>query len=183
MLLDTSTISGFVNEDTKPQDYEAFCKIVEMAKNRQVTIWVSTVTKEELDNVPSTYRSSHLKEYEAFEKIRASETMWIDTTSGSTELTERPEYKEIQNILKDENDARLAFQGKMSGVNTFVTIDYKTILNKANLLKLKGVIAMSPSEYFFQLLTHHDKQPNKQFVFARDLARTTQKARRLTIDR
>jgi hypothetical protein len=135
----------------KPDDASAFRRIAEMAQKGQLTILGSTVTKEELDQIPSTYRSSHLEEYGTLQKIRASNATWVDTNPASTAfgtVVQHPEYQALRSILKDENDARLAFQGKMAGITTFLTIDYKSILNKSTLLASHGVYAVSPSQYF-----------------------------------
>ena len=151
VLLDTSVISGFVKQEMKPDDATAFSRIAEMARKGQLTIFGSTVTKEELDRIPSTYRSSHLEEYGTLQKIRASNATWVDTNPGSTSfgtVVQHPDYQALRSILKDENDARLAFQGKMAGVTTFLTIDYRSILNKSTLLASHGVYAVSPSQYF-----------------------------------
>ena len=143
-------ISGIANNDMKPEDAAAFCKIADMVSRGLISFVGSTVTKEELDRISTTYRSSHLNVYDALKKIGASKATWIDTNVGSTLYgfsVQDPVYKELRETLKDENDARLVFQGKMAGVNTFLTIDYKTILKKSDILAKQGVHAVSPSQF------------------------------------
>lgn len=150
LLLDTSVISGFVKRDMKSEDAAAFCKIADMAQKGNLTIVGSTVTKEELDRIPETLRAAHLQEYEALQKIRGSDVTWVDANPSSTgfgTLVLHPKYQALRRILKDENDARLAFQGKMAGVTSFVTIDYSSILSKSALLAGEGINAVSPSQY------------------------------------
>ena len=146
LLLDTSVISGLVNEDLSSQDAAAIRQLVEMAAKGRVTIAASTVSKEEIDRIPTSYRSSHLAAYGAIEKIRAYST-WVDTCASSSGSNEHPEYCAIRAILPDENDARLAFQGKMAGVSAFITVDRKTILSKTTALAAQGVNVASPSQY------------------------------------
>ena len=84
LLLDTSVISGFVKRDMKPEDAAAFATIADMAQNGAVTIVGSTVTKEELNRIPDSFRVAHLREYQTLEKIRGSNVTWLDTNPSST---------------------------------------------------------------------------------------------------
>lgn len=145
ILLDTSVISGFVNQELSSQDDAAIRTFLKMAANGHVTIAASTVSKEEIDRIPTSYRSSHLAVYDAVEQIRTFST-WLDTSASSTGPFEHPEYTAIRAILRDENDARLAFQAKKAGVAAFVTVDRKTILNKTVELAAQGVNVASPSQ-------------------------------------
>jgi len=150
LLLDTSVISGFVKRDMKPHDAAAFAKIADMAQKGALTIVGSTVTKEELDRIPDSFRAAHLQEYQTLQKIRGSNVTWLDTNPSSTGFgaaVEHPDYRALRGILRDENDARLAFQGKMAGVTAFLTVDYASVLNKSGLLASHGVNAVSPSQY------------------------------------
>ena len=106
-----------------------------MVQRSELTIWASTVAREEIDKIPAEYRQAHVREYEALKTIRASNATWIDTDPNSTgfgTVVEHSDYQTIRGILKDENDARLVFQGKAGGVSDFVTVDYKSILNKTD---------------------------------------------------
>ncbi len=146
LLLDTSVISGVVNQELSPQDAAAMHWLSQMATNGRLTITASTVSKEELEKIPSSYRSSHMTAYEGIEKLRAVSRS-IDTTNSSTGPIESPQYRAIRAILKDENDARLAFQGKRAGVAAFITVDRQTILSRARDLAAQGINVASPSQY------------------------------------
>lgn len=151
LLLDTSVISGLVKHELSPEDEAAVHKLLEMAAGGRVTITASTVSREELERIPVTYRSSHLEAYEALQKIQAS-SVWLDTTDFSITPTANPEYAVLRAILQDENDARLAYQAKKAGVDAFVTVDRRTILNKADALTAQGVNVVSPSQWFSSTL-------------------------------
>ena len=152
LLLDTSVVSAFVNAQMQPIEEAAFRQIVEHAQRGQLSIYASTVTREEIDAIPLAYQSSHLREYETLARLRASQTAWIETNAESPDvgkLVDHPAYLALKAALKDENDARLIFQAKMAGVRSFVTLDAKTILNKASVIEsLIGVQVQSPSQYF-----------------------------------
>jgi hypothetical protein len=122
-----------------------------MVQRSELTIWGSTVAREEIDRIPAEFRADHVREYEALRKIRASDATWIESdpnshTAGA--VVQHPDYRTARQILKDENDARLVFQAKAGGVTTFVTVDYNSILNKAAELRTQlGIRAVSPSQY------------------------------------
>ncbi len=156
VFVDTCVISGFAKGDMKPEDASAFIDMTKMVQRSELTIWASTVAREEIDRVPAEYRQAHIDEYEALRIVRASNTTWVDTDPESTgfgDVVENPHYRSLRDILRDENDARLMFQAKMAGLD-FVTIDYKSILNRASEVETKvGVSAVSPSEYMSQRTT------------------------------
>ncbi len=152
VLVDTCVISGIARNDMKPADAEAFCQMAGMVQRSELTIWASTVAREEIDKIPAEYRQAHVREYEALKTIRTSNATWIDTDPNSTgfgTVVEHSDYQTICGILKDENDARLVFQGKAGGVTDFVTVDYKSILNKTDELEQLGIRAVSPEQYIF----------------------------------
>ena len=150
VLFDTCVISGMARHDMKPEDEIAVFELAEMAARSELTIWVSTVAREEIDKIPEEHRQIHLDQYDALQKIRASNATWIDTDPVSTgfgTVQEDPDYTKLRGILKDENDARLVFQAKAGGVRDFVTVDYKSVLNKSDQLTPMGVRALSPAQY------------------------------------
>lgn len=151
VLFDTCVISAFVNSELKPEDATAVFQMAEMARRGQLSICGSTVTKEELSNIPPTYRSSHMKEYKMLSEIRGSNTTWLDTNPSSTAfgtIVQDPTFQTLRNILRDENDARLLFQAKMAGITNFVTVDQRSVLNKAaDIAAQVGVNVYSPSQY------------------------------------
>jgi len=156
LLLDTSVVSAFVNAQMQPTEEVAFKQILEHARRGQLSIYASTVTREEIDAIPLEYRSSHLRQYEALARLRAAPTEWIETSveaHGVSNMASHPDYLALKAVLKDENDARLIFQAKMAGVHSFVTLDAKTVLNKASVIaSLVGVHVHSPSQYFASTL-------------------------------
>lgn len=156
VLLDTSVISAFVNNELIQKEAVAFSQILEMAKCGQISACGSTVTREELENIPLTFRSSHIKEYELLSEIRGSNTTWLETDPGSTAfgtIVQHPTFQALRGFLKDEGDARLLFQAKMAGVTNFITVDQKTVLNKASeIANQVGVHVYSPSQYIAAIL-------------------------------
>lgn len=151
VLVDTCVISASANSELKLEDAAAITQMAEMARCGQLLICGSTVTKEELDNIPLIYRSSHMKEYETLSKIRSSNTMRLDTNPNSTAfgtIVQHPVFRTLRSILRDENDARLLFQAKMAGVLNFVTVDQRSVLNKAaDIAAQVGVNVYSPSQF------------------------------------
>ena len=135
VLLDTCVISGMVRNDMKPEDTAAVVQMARLVAQSNLTMWASTVAREELDKIPPRYRQEHIDQYNALKTIRASHATWVDTNRASTGLgtvVEHPDYKRLRGLLRDENDARLLFQAKAGGVTDFVTVDYKSILNKSS---------------------------------------------------
>src|SRR6266481_6082152 len=115
VLVDTCVISGLARNDMKPEDAAAFCEMAAMVSDSKLTIWASTVAREEIDKVPVQFRQAHLDQYNALRTIRASNATWVNTDPGSTgygTVVQHPDYKRFRSILKDENDARLVFQAK-----------------------------------------------------------------------
>jgi len=151
LLFDTSVISGMVKQELSSIDSIAIRKVIEMAAEGRITIAASTVSKEEIEKIPAAYRSSHSEAYEALGKLQAV-SLWLDTTTSSASSSQHPEYVAIRAILRDENDARLAYQAKKAGAVAFVTVDRRTILNKASALAAEGVTVASPSEYLSSTL-------------------------------
>lgn len=151
VLLDTCVISGAAKGDMSPDDTTAFCRMAELVAESNLTVWASTVAKEEIDKIPTEYRQGHLDEYNALRIIRRSDATWIDDDPGSTgfgEVVQHPQYAQLHDLLRDENDARLIFQAKMAGVNDFITVDYRSILNKATELEEQfDMKVLSPSQY------------------------------------
>ncbi len=82
--LDTSVISGYVNEDMKPSDIHAFQKIVHMSQKGELILCTSTVAKEEIEKIPIQYQSSHLEMYETLQILQGSITTWLDDDPFST---------------------------------------------------------------------------------------------------
>ena len=150
VLVDTCVISGLARSDMKPEDSAAFCEMAAMVRDSNLTIWASTVARDEIDKVPPQFRQAHLDQYDALRTVRASKATWIDTNPASTghgSVVQHPDYKKFRSILKDENDARLVFQAKAAGVTDFVTVDYRSVLNKASALSEAGIQALSPSQF------------------------------------
>jgi len=151
VLVDTCVISGVARRDMKPEDAAAFLRMADMVQRSELTMWASTVAREEIDRIPPQFRADHIREYDALRKIRASNATWIDSDPGSPtagEIVQHPAYRIARRILRDENDARLVFQAKAGGVTDFVTVDYNSVLNKAAELRDQlGIRAVSPSQY------------------------------------
>jgi hypothetical protein len=150
VLLDTCVISGMVRNDMKPEDAAAVVQMAELAAQSKLTMWASTVAREEIDRIPQPYRQDHIDQYDALKKIRASHATWVDTNPASTSfgnVVTHPEYTKLRGLLRDENDARLLFQAKGGGVTDFVTVDYNSVLNKSAELSALGIRALSPAQY------------------------------------
>ena len=151
VFVDTCVISGMAKGDLKSSDASAVVQMAEMVQRSELTIWASTVAREEIDQVPPEHRQAHIDQYEALRIIRASDATWVDTSPESTGfglVVEHPYYRKLRDTLRDENDARLVFQAKMAGLTDFVTVDYKSILNKApDIEENVGIRAVSPSQY------------------------------------
>ena len=139
------------------RDAQAFVQIAYKVQRSELTICASTVAREEIDKIPAEYRQDHLDEYNALRIVQGSNATWLDDDPGSTDVgtvVEHPEYHTLREILPDEDDARHLFQAKMAGVDNVVTVDYKSILNRAGELEQRaGIRAFSPSQYVAQWST------------------------------
>ena len=135
----------------RPEDAAAFCDMAQMVCRSDLTMWSSTVARDEIDRIPPEYRAAHVKEYEALRIVRASNATWLDTNPESTgfrTVVRHADYHALCGILSDETDARLVFQAKMAGLTDFVTVDYSSILNKAAAVQTQvGMRVLSPCQY------------------------------------
>jgi predicted nucleic acid-binding protein len=139
VLLDTSVISAFVNGEMQATEAVAFRALLERQAAGDLSFLASTVSLEEIRAIPLAYRSSHLREYESMANIRE-----LDPTPSDNR-----ENLALRKLLRDENDARLLTQCQRAGVSVFLTLDERTILNKASEVEAAcGVKAQSPTQYF-----------------------------------
>jgi len=143
VLLDTCVISAFVNEEMAPAEAVAFRGLLARQAGGCLTMLASTVSLEEIQNIPLAYQSSHLHEYSAMVKIVGVSSTASDNRDNPTLMT----------LLPDENDARLLAQCQKEGVRVFLTLDRKTILNRASQIEAAcGVMPQKPSVYFSSTL-------------------------------
>ena len=95
--------------------------------------------KREMDRVPAEHRQRHIDQYNALRIVAYSATTnWIDDRPASSsfgEPTVHPKFKLLTEILSDRTDAELVFQAQAHGVADFITLDKRTILNRAAELK------------------------------------------------
>ena len=112
--------------------------LLERQASGRLTMLASTVSLEEIRNIPLAYQSSHLREYNTMVKI-----------GGVASLTDNRDSTALLTLLPDENDARLLTQCQKAGVRVFLTLDEKTILNRASQVEaVCGVVPQKPSDYF-----------------------------------
>lgn len=138
VLLDTCVISAFVNDEMQPAEAAAFRGLLERQASGCLTMLASTVSLEEIRNIPLAYQSSHLREYNAMVMI-----------GGVASLTDNRDSTALLTLLPDENDARLLTQCQKAGVRVFLTLDGKTILNRSSQVEaVCGVVPQKPSDYF-----------------------------------
>jgi hypothetical protein len=149
--VDTCVISGLARGELSPADSGAFLAISDAVAKSDVSLWASTVAKREIDQVPAQFRREHEREYSALGIVRASNTTnWIDDRPGSVTYGQRtvnPIFEAIGNIVSDRTDAEHLYQAKVNGIVDFITIDKRTILNKANELRRFGLRVYSPAQY------------------------------------
>ncbi len=157
VFLDTCVISGHVKQDMRPPDQVAFDQLAGLVGESRLTFAASTVAREEIDRIPLQWRASHEREYETLRIVRGSDATWIDDHPGSTgfgDVVEHPQYAKLRSILRDEGDARQLFQAWASGFTDAITVDYKSILNKAQQLEQEaGIRVFSPAQYLASLST------------------------------
>jgi len=82
--LDTSVISGYIKNDMKSTDFNAFERIVQMSKNEEIVLCASTVAREEIEKIPEPFREKHVEMYEILNVLKGSVTTWIDDEPLST---------------------------------------------------------------------------------------------------
>lgn len=144
IYIDTCVISGYIKEDMKSSDLQSFKEIIKLAELGSIIIDTSTEARSEIEKLPQVYQSSHLDYYNSLNKLKGHVENWLDENKIQIE---NKDYTNLKNILKDENDAKHCFQAFQSGIDYFITVDYKTILNKSNELRNLGLRALSPSEF------------------------------------
>ena len=137
-LLDTCVVSAFVKGEMQPSEAAAFQVLLEHQVAGRISFLASTVSHEEILAIPLSYQSSHLRQYEALANIRSL----VPTESDNRD------NQALRALLRDENDARFLTQCQKSGVGVFLTLDAKTVLNKAAQIQaVCGVRAQTPNEY------------------------------------
>jgi predicted nucleic acid-binding protein len=137
VVLDTSVISAYVKNEMCPEEAVAFKALLD--RLGRGSILASTVSLEEINEIPLTYRSSHLDAYNALVNVREIEP---------TASTDNRENVALRRLLRDENDARLITHCQKTGVAVFLTLDKRTILKNASEIEaLSGVKVLSPSQY------------------------------------
>jgi hypothetical protein len=156
-FLDTCVASAVANGELSPADSAAFATIADAVARSDVTLWASTVMKREMDRIPAHHRARHLAEYNALRKVTAAPTTnWIDDRPNSSSFgqpTVHPTFKALAEMLPDRTDAELIYQAKANGVSDFITVDEKTILNRATEIRTRvGVNVYSPAEYVARVL-------------------------------
>ena len=155
--LGTSVISGYVKNDMKSTDLNAFEKIVQMSKSGEIVFCASTVVREEIEKIPEPYREKHVEMYETLNIRKGSVTTWIDDeplSTGYGQSVQDVDFVKLINILTHENDARHLFHAKKASITDIITADYKSILSKVKEIEYKcGLRVYSPSDYFESRIT------------------------------
>ena len=81
-------------------------RMAELVQRSELTIWASTVAREEIDRIPEAYRSAHITQYDALKTIRLPER------PGSTRIQAQPGMVQWFRILL------FAQSGQFSGMRT-----------------------------------------------------------------
>ena len=145
VYLDTCVISNFVRSDMKrPTDGHALTQITTFVKSGSLTLYSSTVAREEIDKIPTEFRGNHLDKYSTLEIVRGS-TAWLGENNRT--LDDHHDFQTLSKILRDRNDARQIWLAIQAGIKNFVTTDEKTILSKSSKLRKCGINVYSPSSF------------------------------------
>ena len=167
LYLDTCVLSALVKGELSSDDSQAVVQIGQLVQSSDVTVWTSTVMKEELDRIPEPYRGRHLSAYQGIKTVTGHPTTnWIDDDPASPTFnlpTVHPTFAKVESLVPDRDDARHLFQASMNGVEDFVTIDQRTILSRAEPIKQKaGIRVWSPASYVRQLVAHSEGRHERQ---------------------
>ncbi len=148
IYFDTCIISGFVKQDMKSTDMNAFEKII-MVSDENKSFYSSTMALEELNKIPSSYRQGHTNYYKTLEIVNGSTFDWIDENTTNISSNDKdPIYLQLRDGLPDENDARHIYLAYKNGFSHFLTIDERTILSRKDKIHdICGLIINNPSEY------------------------------------
>ncbi len=129
IFFDTTIISGLAKGDLPQAELRAAAQIMKWAQSGQVTVGASTVSRDELDEIPLSKRGPHDEVYNTLSAFKTSSGVtYFDPNTNS--VVTNPIYGNLRLTLKDEPDARIIAIGEEHGFEYFVTDDRKTILSR-----------------------------------------------------
>ncbi len=149
VYLDTCIISGLAKEDLDESEWAASLQILKLHKDKVIETITSPVAKEEIDRIPEIYRSRHLEVYDLLKGIPAVGYLRLDFFSVSgLRVKQTKEFGALFSLLHDRDDAKHIYQAYRSGVNYFITVDRRSILNKyVEIYSICKVKEYAPSEF------------------------------------
>ena len=144
--LDTCVVSAMVKGELSSADSQALGQMGALVQSSALTLWTSTVMKEELLKIPEAYRQKHIDAYNSLRIVAAHPTTgWIDDDPGSptfNQPTKHPIYARLEQAVPDRDDARHLFQAYVNKIDDFITLDQRTILNRRS--EVKSVVPVDP---------------------------------------
>ena len=149
--LDTSVVSGLAKGDLNEADAKALLHLLKAGKQGDINLVTSTVTKDEIANVPEMHRSSHEMIYNLLADVPAARQYHTDSglmlVGVGGGQREDPLLASLKSILPDENDALHLFQAAKNEVTFFLTADRRTIIRHREAIEAAcSIKAVDPVE-------------------------------------
>lgn len=131
VYLNTCIISGLAKEDIDLSELEALSRILELQSNQTIEIVTSSVAKEELEKIPENFKRRHMMVYNLLKNVPAVDYLQLDFFSVTgLRVKQTKEFGALYSLLKDTGDAKHIYQAFRSGIDFFITVDSRSILNK-----------------------------------------------------
>lgn len=149
--LDTCIVSGLAKEDLAQEQLIALGKILRARRAGQVELVTSSVTQQEIEKVPVSFRAKHDVIFNLLCDIPVAVTHHTDAALFllvGAGCREDPLYAKLKAILPDENDAMHTFQAAKNSIEFLITVDRRTFLTHARAVRdACGVELMTPGTF------------------------------------
>lgn len=125
----------------------------------EITLYTSTVTKEEIAKVPAKHRQPHEELYEMYESIQTIDEEFLmprmlsSLRSGMTSgpIVQDEALGRLLLLGLDKMDARHVFQAAKNELHYFITRDEGIRKRAAQIRSAVGITALLPSELLLKL--------------------------------
>jgi len=151
IYLDTCIISGIAKKDLPVNEQIALVELLKRNKEGIIQFTTSSLSEEEISQIPEQHRPSHSIVYDLLREIKLSNYSYSDSGLMMMGMgggaREDAVFTELKTLLPDEPDAKHVFQAIKGSANVFLTVDSKTILKHKDILEKTYPIKMLlPSE-------------------------------------
>lgn len=153
ILFDTTIISGLAKRDLDPLEVQAAAQITQWARRSEVTVGATTVSRDELNEIPIEHREPHDEVYDALMVFKTgSAVTYLDPNTSS--VVTNPVYHLLRGILPDDADAKIVAIGEENGFDYLVTDDQRTMLSRREAVQaICSIKLLRPTEAVSEIST------------------------------